>query len=125
MSNFRLKRVYEEPESRDGRRVLIDRLWPRGMTRERIRLDDWLKEVAPSPDLRKWFGHRPERFGRFAEQYREELESVAEKRAAVKKLEQWADEGTVTLLFAARDLTHNHAVALKQMLDEKISRKRD
>src|SRR5438094_9400870 len=120
MNNFRrstatikLKRVYEEPSPGDGYRVLVERLWPRGMTRERAAVDLWLKDVAPSPELRKWFGHDPARWEQFQERYRRELR---EKQDAVGVLKQKAKEGTVTLVYAARDEEHNGALVLKRVL---------
>ena len=108
-----LKRVYEEPSSNDGVRVLVERLWPRGLTKERAAVDLWLKDIAPSPELRKWFGHDPARWGQFQERYRRELR---EKKDAVRLLKQKAKEGTVTLVYAARDEEHNGALVLKGFL---------
>jgi uncharacterized protein YeaO (DUF488 family) len=108
-----LKRVYEEPSSNDGLRVLVERLWPRGLTKGRAAVDLWLKEVAPSPELRKWFGHDPARWEQFQQRYRRELR---EKQDAVRLLKQKAKEGTLTLVYAARDEEHNGALVLKRML---------
>jgi uncharacterized protein YeaO (DUF488 family) len=108
-----LKRVYEEPSKNDGVRVLVERLWPRGLTKERAAVDLWLKDVAPSPELRKWFGHDPARWEQFQERYRRELR---EKQDAVRVLKQKAREGTVTLVYAARDEEHNGALVLKKIL---------
>jgi uncharacterized protein YeaO (DUF488 family) len=108
-----LKRVYEEPSSNDGVRVLVERLWPRGLTKERAAVDLWLKDVAPSPELRKWFGHDPARWEQFQERYRLELR---EKKDAVRLLKHKAKEGTVTLVYAARDEVHNGALVLKRVL---------
>ena len=108
-----LKRVYEEPSKNDGLRALVERLWPRGLTKERAAVDLWLKDVAPSPELRKWFGHDPARWKQFQERYRQELR---EKKDAVRLLKQKAKEGTVTLVYAARDEEHNGAVVLKRFL---------
>src|SRR4051812_41650965 len=94
-----LKRVYEESSNNDGLRVLVERLWPRGLTKERAAVDLWLKDIAPSPDLRKWFGHDPARWEPFQERYRREL---GEKQDAVRLLKQKAKEGSVTLVYAAR-----------------------
>ena len=110
----RLKRVYEAPAESDGTRVLVERLWPRGLTKERAAVDLWLKEVAPSPELRKWFGHDPARWEQFQERYRRELR---EKKEAVRLLKQKAKEGTVTLVYAARDEEHNGALVLKRLLE--------
>jgi len=111
--NILLKRVYEAPGKRDGCRVLVDRLWPRGLARNKARIDLWLKDVAPSAPLRKWFAHDPLKWPEFKKRYFREL---AGKPAAVKPLRSLARKGTVTLVFGARDEKHNNAVALKQYL---------
>jgi uncharacterized protein YeaO (DUF488 family) len=108
-----LKRIYEDPRPEDGLRVLVERLWPRGLTKERAAVDLWLKDVAPSPELREWFGHDPARWEQFQERYRRELR---EKTDAVRLLKQKAKEGTVTLVYAARDEEHNGALVLKRFL---------
>jgi len=110
---FKLKRAYEEPTGEDGFRVLVERLWPRGLSKERAALDLWLKEVAPSPELREWFGHDPARWEPFQERYWKELE---QKEDEVALLRDRSKEGTVTLVYAARDEAHNGALALKQFL---------
>jgi len=115
---FRLKRVYDPAEREDGLRVLVDRLWPRGMRKEEARVDIWMKDIAPSPALRQWFGHRPERFEEFGRRYQEELQWDTDHRECVKELMKHLEKGTVTLLYAARDEIHNHAVILKQYLDD-------
>ncbi len=112
--DIRIKRIYEAPSSGDGFRVLVDRLWPRGVSKEEARLDEWLKEIAPSSELRRWFDHDPEKFDEFRKRYEAEL---AEKEEAVELLESAAEEdGTLTLLYAAKDETHNHAVVLRDFL---------
>lgn len=112
-SRVRVKRVYDPPEPDDGYRVLVDRVWPRGVSRERARLDEWARELAPSDQLRKWFGHAPERFEQFRSRYLEELtsqgEHLDELRARVKR-------GPLTLLYAAKDERHNNAVVLAELL---------
>jgi uncharacterized protein YeaO (DUF488 family) len=108
-----LKRAYEEPSKNDGLRVLVERLWPRGLTKERAAVDLWLKDVAPSPELRKWFGHDPARWEQFQKRYRQELRK---KQDAVRLLKQKAREGTLTLVYAARDEEHNGALVLKRVL---------
>jgi uncharacterized protein YeaO (DUF488 family) len=113
---FRLKRVYEEPSSEDGYRILVERLWPRGLSKERAAVDLWLKDVAPSPELRKWFNHDPAKWKEFQRRYREELK---EKKEAVKLLKQKGKEGTVTLVYAAHDEEHNGALVLKQLLERR------
>ena len=110
--DIRLKRVYEPPAAEDGLRVLVDRLWPRGLSREQARVDRWLKEVAPSTGLRKWFGHDPARWTEFRRRYSSELK---EHREVLRDLLGEAP-GTVTLLFAAHDEEHNNAVILRSYL---------
>ena len=113
---FRTKRVYEPPAEADGFRVLVDRLWPRGLSKERAGVDLWLKEVAPSNELRKWFQHEDPLWEEFRFRYLEELKS-AERVAALEQLRQEAKtRGTVTLLFGARNEAHNHAVLLLELL---------
>lgn len=109
----RIKRVYDEPAAEDGKRILVDRLWPRGIAKDKARIDEWLKEIAPSDELRKWFGHDPARWDEFRERYRRELEAKGE---LLDQLRTLARKETVTLLFAAKDEEHNNAVALKEIL---------
>ncbi|MCL4535677.1 MAG: DUF488 domain-containing protein [Bacteroidetes bacterium] len=116
---IKLKRVYEEPSKEDGLRVLVERLWPRGLTRERAAVDLWLKDVAPSPDLRKWFGHDPARWPEFRQRYRAELEH---DEGPVNLLRQKSREGVVTFVYAARDEQHNGAVALREFLEEQLGK---
>jgi uncharacterized protein YeaO (DUF488 family) len=112
----RIKRVYEPPSPDDGRRVLVDRLWPRGLSKERARLDLWLRDVAPSTELRRSYGHDPARWDEFVERYTAELESP-ERKAALERLAQLAQEGPLTLLYAARDAAHNQALLLAEILN--------
>ena len=114
-----LKRVYEEADANDGTRVLVDRLWPRGLSKERARVDAWLKEVAPSDELRRWFGHDPDKFAEFRKLYEAELASESGKEA-MAKLRELVKRGHVTLLFAARDMEHNNAVVLRDVLMKSI-----
>jgi len=111
---IRIKRVYDPVRPDDGRRVLVDRLWPRGVAKDEARIDEWLKEVAPSDELRKWFGHDPAKWEEFRTRYRQELKPRGE---LLERLRSEARKGTVTLLFAAKDVEHNNAVVLKEMLD--------
>jgi uncharacterized protein YeaO (DUF488 family) len=111
---IRIKRIYDPPEPDDGRRLLVDRLWPRGVAREAARLDGWLKELAPSDELRKWFGHDPARWDEFRARYRSELQAQTE---LLTELRATAKKGAVTLLYAAKDTKHNNAVVLKELLD--------
>jgi uncharacterized protein YeaO (DUF488 family) len=112
---IRIKRVYDPPEHGDGARYLVERLWPRGMTKEKAALTAWLKEVAPSPELRKWYSHDPERWTEFQKRYREELKDEAH-RSALEELRQAARKGPVTLVYAAHDEERNSAALLKQLL---------
>jgi uncharacterized protein YeaO (DUF488 family) len=109
----RLKRAYEDAMVSDGHRVLIDRIWPRGVTREDVQLDEWARELAPSSELRRWFGHDPARFAEFRRRYMEEL---AAQDAKLRELRRRARKGTVTLVYAARDTDHNDAVVLAEIL---------
>jgi len=115
MAQLRIKRAYEAPAASDGVRVLVDRLWPRGLARDAARIDHWLKDVAPSSDLRKWFGHDPERWPEFRKRYRVELQANAGAVAELRALAKGAK--TLTLVFAAKDEAHNNAVVLKDLLD--------
>jgi len=108
-----IKRVYEPAADSDGARVLVDRVWPRGVTKEKAALDLWLKEIAPSTELRKWFGHDPARWDEFRERYGRELDGNSE---AVTRLHGLIAEGPVTLLYGAHDAEHNQAVALLDYL---------
>ena len=110
---IRLKRAYEKSEPADGLRILVDRLWPRGLTKEKAAIDLWLKEVAPSTELRKWFGHDPKKWRSFRNRYRTELK---EQGAALQLIKSKAKEGVVTLVYGARDQEHNEAVVLKELL---------
>jgi uncharacterized protein YeaO (DUF488 family) len=116
MTKLRLKRAYEPALPEDGVRVLVDRLWPRGLSRDKAGIDLWLKEVAPSDALRRWFGHQSARWAEFKRRYRQELD---QNPAAVTRLRRIVDEnGCVTLLFAARDFDHNNAIVLREVLGE-------
>lgn len=110
---IRVKRIYDPPAPEDGRRVLVDRLWPRGVAREEARIDEWLKEIAPSDGLRKWFGHDPARWGEFRQRYLEELQG---HRDILERLRAEAKKGSVSLLYAAKDAEHNNAVVLRKLL---------
>lgn len=110
-----LKRAYDAPSRADGERILVERLWPRGVSKASAAIDLWLKEVAPSPALRKWFGHDPARWGQFERRYWKELQRREE---AVDLLRRKARRRTITLVYAARDVEHNGAIALKEYLDQ-------
>lgn len=111
--NVRLKRAYEPAVAADGYRILIDRLWPRGVARGEARLDEWARELAPSAELRRWFGHDPARFEEFRRRYTEEL---ASQEAKLRELRRRVREGTLTLVYGARDTEHNDAVVLAEIL---------
>lgn len=113
MLDLRIKRVYDPVDSEDGFRVLIDRLWPRGLSKERAKLDLWLKEIAPSTELRQWFNHDPAKWPEFRQRYFSELDSREEE---VKEIRARAEKGRVTLLYAARDTEHNQALVLRDYL---------
>lgn len=114
MEPIRIKRIYEKPEKADGTRILVDRLWPRGLTKEEARLDLWLKEIAPSPELRHLFCHDPEKWKAFEQEYSRELE---QKRELVDQIQARRAEGPVTLLYAAKDTQYNNAVVLRDFLE--------
>jgi uncharacterized protein YeaO (DUF488 family) len=111
-----IRRIYEPPAKDDGQRVLVDRIWPRGVSRQQAALDLWLKDIAPSTQLRKWFGHDPSRFADFRDRYRQELEENPEPVAALVAL---ARQGDVVLLYSARDERFNQAVVLAEFLEER------
>ena len=117
---IRLKRTYDSPARADGRRVLVERLWPRGMKKEALAADAWLKEVAPSTELRRWFGHRVERWNEFQRRYKKELN---EKPDAWAPILDASRKGTVTLLYSARDVLHNGAVVLRDYLAQRQRRR--
>jgi uncharacterized protein YeaO (DUF488 family) len=111
-----LKRAYEPPAAGDGYRALVDRVWPRGLTKDALELDAWLKDLAPSAALRKWFGHDPKKWEEFRERYFRELDG---QRPAIEEFARRAREGRLTLVFAARDEKRNNAVALKDYLERR------
>jgi len=115
-NNFKIKRVYEKPEKEDGFRILVDRLWPRGLTKEKAKVDLWLKEIAPSTELRKWFAHDREKWEEFKKRYLSELKKNKEP---VAQLKEKMKEGNVTLIYAAKDETHNEAQVLLNELKKK------
>jgi len=113
---IQIKRVYMQYSEEDGYRVLVDRLWPRGLSKEKAHVDEWLKEIAPSNELRKWFNHDPERYPVFKQRYEKELESHGD---LLQELRKKAAHGRVTLLYGAKDEKHNQAVALAEILKKK------
>jgi uncharacterized protein YeaO (DUF488 family) len=112
--NIRLKRAYEPPSAEDGLRVLVDRLWPRGLGKSEAAIDRWLKEVAPSSELRRWFGHDPRKWNEFRRKYQVELSGRGD---LLRELRQAAREGPLTLVYSARDQEHNQAVVLRDLLE--------
>jgi uncharacterized protein YeaO (DUF488 family) len=110
-----LKRVYEQPAPEDGTRILVERLWPRGLSKERAAVDLWLKEVAPSPELRRWFGHDPAKWDEFRRRYRNELRALQEEPERLRRL---VLSGPVTFVYAARDTERNSAVLLREFVEE-------
>jgi uncharacterized protein YeaO (DUF488 family) len=116
MSTILLKRIYEPYDETDGCRILIDRLWPRGISKEDAQLSFWLKEVAPSGELRKWFGHKPERFEEFRKKYLNELQNDKQKVQIVRQIIDMVAKDGVTLLYGAKDTVHNHGVVLYEEL---------
>ncbi|HEX5423297.1 MAG TPA: DUF488 domain-containing protein [Candidatus Acidoferrales bacterium] len=113
---FKVKRVYDAAKPDDGYRVLVDRIWPRGMSKEKARVDLWMKEIGPSDRLRKWFGHDPKRWAEFQKRYRVELKEKSELAGELRELEK--KHGTVTLVYSAHDEQHNQAVALREFLQK-------
>lgn len=111
--DIRIKRVYDAPHKDDGRRVLVDRLWPRGLSKDKAEVDEWMKDIAPSNELRKWFAHRSDRWEEFRRRY---LEELGEHPAELTRLGQMGRQGTVTLLFAAKNTEQNNAVVIRELL---------
>ena len=111
---IKLKRVYDEPSEDDGQRILVERLWPRGVSKEKALIDEWMKDVAPSTELREWFGHDPARWEEFKQRYWAEL---AADPGPVQELKEKAQRGTVTFIYAAKDVEHNGALALKEFIE--------
>lgn len=111
--DIRIKRIYELPAKDDGYRLLVDRVWPRGMTKEHAHVDEWNKEIGPSTELRKWFGHEPEKFPEFKQRYKQELKAMA---AELDKVRSLARKQRVTLVYSAKDEEHNQAVVLREVL---------
>lgn len=116
-SRVSLKRAYAAPSRDDGTRVLVERLWPRGLSKEKAAIDRWLKDLAPSAGLRKWYGHKPERWPEFRSRYREELRTRKDAGAALAALAELARKGRVTLVFAATDVARSSAAVLRDVLD--------
>lgn len=122
MGKLQVKRIYEAPEETDGSRVLVDRLWPRGIKKEKAELTAWEKAIAPTNELRKAFGHDPEKFPAFAQKYEDELEKSPESGAFLEKIKSFLETGNVTLLYGAKDPEHNNAVVLKEWIEKRVLR---
>jgi uncharacterized protein YeaO (DUF488 family) len=116
---IKLKRAYSQPSQDDGYRILVDRVWPRGFTRETLKIDQWMREVAPSDALRKWFSHDPKKWEDFLKRYKEELNT---NEAFQKLVELVKNKETVTLVYSAKDEEHNQAVALKMFIEEELKK---
>jgi uncharacterized protein YeaO (DUF488 family) len=114
-----IKRIYDPPSADDGKRILVDRLWPRGLSKQKAKVDEWLKDVAPTAELRKWYGHDSSKWKEFKKRYKKEL---SEKDKIIESLIHDALAGKITLLYAARDRMHNNAVVLKEFLLEAAKR---
>ena len=115
MTKYKIERIYESTASDDSYRVLVDRLWPRGISKERAALDEWNKEIAPTDELRKWFNHDPEKFLEFSRRYMKELDN---NPAAAEAKNNWNKQSAVTLLYGAKDAEHNQAIVLKKWLED-------
>lgn len=113
---IRLKRIYDPPSRGDGRRILVDRLWPRGVKKDEAQIDEWFKDIAPSDALRRWFGHDPDKWPAFKLKYQKELKARGE---LIRRIRSESRSGTVTFLFAAKDAEHNNAVVLKEQVERK------
>lgn len=113
---IKVKRVYDPADSSDGHRILVERLWPRGVSKEKAAIEAWRRDLAPSDDLRRWFGHDPRKWVEFKNRYREELQEAG-KTEELKQLRRQGQREDVTLIFSAREVEHNNAVALKEFID--------
>lgn len=117
MGQLKLKRVYEAASPDDGARILVDRLWPRGISKEKAQLTDWCKNIAPAAELRKWFGHDPEKFAEFQSRYVAELDANPDAGTFRARVSELLADSDVTLLFGAKDVAHNNAVVVKEWLE--------
>lgn len=120
MPTFKIKRIYEPQDKSDGLRILVDRVWPRGVSKDAAALDAWAKDLAPSTALRQWYAHDPARFAEFTQRYHAELDTIPDTLAGY--LKDWADHPTVTLVYSAKDEQHNQAVVLRGYLDKQTDR---
>jgi len=117
MAELKVKRAYDDPAASDGRRILVDALWPRGVSKTTLKLHDWWKDLAPSTELRKWYGHEPDKWPEFRKRYAAELKKKPE---AVERLRVLSGEGTVTLVYSSREEERNNAVALKMLIESGV-----
>ncbi|MDA7026835.1 DUF488 family protein [Bacillus sp. CLL-7-23] len=117
-----LQRIYEDNSQLKGHRILIDRIWPRGISKDEAKLDEWMKDIAPSPSLRKWFNHDPQKFTEFKQAYQAEIKQDNEKQKKLNELIELATTKKVILLYGAKDEHYNHAVVLKELLNEKTKK---
>lgn len=115
--SIQVKRAYDDLDEDDGYRVLVDRIWPRGVSKEQLQLDEWMKEIAPSDELRKWFDHDPDKFEGFKERYQQELDN---NQKPASRLTEMAEKQDITLIYGAKDRDHNQAVVLKEYLEKKM-----
>ena len=115
---IKIKRIYDTPDENDGCRILVDRLWPRGLSRDKTKIDLWLKEIAPGDKLRKWYSHDVEKFSEFRKRYKQELRNKPELVAQIRGLEK--KHKTITLLFSARDVSHNNSIVLRNYIKETL-----
>lgn len=117
---LQIQRIYDHEQNYQAYRILVDRMWPRGVSKANAKLDSWEKEIAPSPELRKWFGHDPEKFGEFRTSYLDELAQNSAGPTFIKTIKEKLAAGDVTLLYGAKDTEHNQAVVLKEFLDDRL-----
>lgn len=112
----KIKRIYEPPSRSDGKRVYVDRLWPRGLRKEQAHFDEWIRDISPSDELRKWFGHDPSKWQEFRSRYKAEMKT---RKDFIEKLRDYSEKGTVTLLYSAKDEEHNNALVIKEVIEGK------
>lgn len=125
MFQIQIRRIYEEPKKTDGARVFVDRLWARGLKKEDAELTLWMKEAAPSGELRRWFHAHPSSFSMFADQYIQELETNPDQGAIIEKVKNLLSKGNVTLLYGSKDTVHNNAIVLQKWLDKKMQQEKN
>ncbi len=118
---LKIKRAYDKPESADGKRILIDRLWPRGVSKADARIDEWVKDLGPSTELRKWFGHDPEKWEEFRKRYIKEL-SAPDKSMLLGKIAQTAEHGSITLIYSAKDTEHSDVKVLEELINKMMKK---